>query len=866
MTSDAGDGAGGGPLSCRVVTDQPARFDPAAVEPRWMTRWLDSGVLRGDPTSGKQPYVIAIPLPNVTGSLHMGHALNNTMQDLLIRWHRMAGREAEWVCGTDHAGIATQAVVEKQLAAQGLQRRDMTREDFLERVWAWKDQSGGEIITQQKRLGCTLDYSRERFTLDDGYATAVAKVFVHLYEKGYIFRGNRLVNWDPGLGSAVSDLEVENREVTDTMTKIAYPLSDGSGEIVVATVRVETMLGDTAVAVNPNDERYRTLIGKTVTLPLVGREIPIIADEHVDPAFGTGALKVTPAHDANDFEIAARHGLDAVNVIGEDGRMGAEAGAAYAGLTVAEAKTRVSADLAAAGVLRGTEDYLHQVPFSHRSGERIEPLLSLQWFCDMETLAKPAIEVVKNGRVTFTPERFGRVYLDWMENIRPWCVSRQLWWGHRIPVWYRGEEIHVGLGEPDGEGWERDPDVLDTWFSSALWPFATQGWPQETPELDTFYPGHVLVTGRDIIFLWVARMVMMGIEFVGDIPFSDVVINPIIQAPDGRRMSKSLGTGIDPLELVDAHGADAVRFGLLLMASTQDVRFNEQRILQGRQLGTKIWNATRLVVERGGRAGQATPTPTTMADRWITSMLAQTVATATRLIDEYDFSALADLIYHAIFDDFCDWYLELLKTGAADGTVAGYVWEQLLTLANPIMPFVTEECFAHMPGAEGMLLTHPLAVAPFADDGDATAGIAAIQEAVTALRAFRQEKAIKPRQELTVGAEGVPTLDRDAVAALARIVWSDDLGEDPSPVVVPSGGRLLIARVALQIDTAAERARLDQAIAAAEGELERAHRQLANERFTSRAPEHLVQAERDKAARFTAEIAALGLERDRLVD
>ena len=404
-----------------------------------MSRWLDSGALRGDPASGRKPYVIAIPLPNVTGSLHMGHALNNTIQDVLIRWHRMDGREAEWVCGTDHAGIATQAVVEKMLAAQGINRREIGREAFLKRVWEWKEQSGGEIINQQKRLGCTLDYSRERFTLDEGYAEAVLKVFVALYEKGYIYRDRYMVNWDPGLGSAVSDLEVEDREVTDSLVSIAYPLTDGSGEIVVATVRPETMLGDTAVAVSPADERYAHLIGQTVTLPLVGRELPIVADEHVDPAFGTGALKVTPAHDPNDFEIARRHGLDEISVVGEDGRMTALAGEAYTGLTPIECRAKVIADLRAVDAVRAEVEYTHNVPFSHRSGERIEPLLSLQWFCDMGTLADPAIEAVKDGRVRFTPERFGRVYLDWMENIRPWCVSRQLWWGHQIPVWYRGD-------------------------------------------------------------------------------------------------------------------------------------------------------------------------------------------------------------------------------------------------------------------------------------------------------------------------------------------------------------------------------------------------------------------------------------------
>jgi len=844
----------------------PDRFDPAEAEPRWIAAWLDSGALRGDPSSDREPYVIAIPLPNVTGSLHMGHALNNTMQDVLIRWHRMAGREAEWVCGTDHAGIATQAVVEKALGAEGIRRPDLGREVFLKHVWAWKEESGGIIIRQQQRLGCTLDYSRERFTLDADYAKAVLRVFVTLYEKGYIYRDRYMVNWDPGLGSAVSDLEVEDREVTDTLVSIAYPLTDGSGEVVVATVRPETMLGDTAVAVNPDDDRYRDLIGTTVTLPLVGRELPIVVDEHVDPAFGTGALKVTPAHDQNDFEIARRHGLPEVSVIGEDGRMTALAGDGYAGLTPAECRERVVADLRAQGALRAEEPYTHNVPFSHRSGERIEPLLSLQWFCDMTRLAEPAIAAVKEGRLGFTPERFGRVYLDWMENIRPWCVSRQLWWGHQIPVWYRGEEVHVGVEAPAGDGWVRDPDVLDTWFSSALWPFATQGWPDQTPELARFYPGHVLVTGRDIIFLWVARMVMMGLEFLGDIPFSDVVINPIIQAPDGRRMSKSLGTGIDPLDLIDQHGADAVRFGLLLMASTQDVRFNEQRILQGRQLATKLWNATRLVIDRGGRAGVEPPSElVVLGDRWIASYLVHTLSEAERLIDEYDLSGLADLVYRTIFDGFCDWYLELLKVGEGTPEAAGFVLEQLLALANPLMPFVTEECYASMPGAEGILLTHPLATAPWAHDENARTQGNWLIEAVTALRAFKAEKGMKPRDPLVVFLEErVPfALRKQAVASLAHATWVDEPPQDAQSISIEHG-RLLVSRPNATVDTAAECERLAVRLADARGEFARAERQLANQKFVDRAPAHLVDDEREKVARFAAEIAELTAERARL--
>ncbi len=817
-----------------------------------MEAWDQSGRLRGDPSSPRAPYVIAVPPPNVTGALHMGHALNGTIQDVLIRRHRMAGYETEWVTGTDHAGIATQAVVEKELAAQGIRRLDMTREEFLERVWAWKTEYGGRIIEQFTRLGCTMDFSRERFTMDDAYARAVLRVFVDLHEKGYVYRDTYLVNWDPGLGSAISDLEVENREVTDTLVRIAYPLSDGTGEVVVATVRPETMLGDTAVAVNPGDERYQALVGRTVTLPLAGRTIPIIADDHVDPAFGTGALKVTPAHDPNDFEIMRRHGLEAVQVIGEDGRMTDAAPEVYRGLLVVEAQERVLADLTAAGLIRGTEEYVHSVPFSHRSGARVEPLLSLQWFCDMKALATPAIEAEAKGQVRFTPPTWGRVYRDWLEDIQPWCLSRQLWWGHQLPVWYRGDDVHVGIDPPDGDGWERDPDVLDTWFSSALWPFATLGWPERTEELGRFYPTSVLSTAREIIFLWVARMVMMGLEYMGDVPFRDVYIHSVVQAPDGRRMSKSLGTGIDPLNVVDRDGADALRFGLLMITSTQDVRFSEDRIRQGRQLVTKLWNATRLVVDRGGRVGA--PPPVVLGDRWIASVIGTAVEEADRLVAGFEFSQFADRLYHLIFDDLCDWYLELLKAGLATPEFAGAALEQVLALAHPVIPFTTEECWSRLPGSEGLMLTHEPARAPGPRDPDAEAAIALVREVVQTIRSVRAEQGIAPRERLVVAveADGPCELPLDALEAIANV----DAGEpgDDALVVLVSFGRILV-RVP-EVDATAERAHLEAALEAARGELARAERQLANEDFTARAPARLVDAEREKAGRFAGEIAA----------
>src|SRR5215218_1605984 len=593
------------------------RYEPAEVEARVFARWEEAGIFHAEaePDGGAPPegkFSIAIPPPNVTGALHMGHALNGSIQDVLVRLNRMRGKRTKWIFGTDHAGIATQVQVARALAEEGTSREELGREALVERVWRWREQYGSTIVEQYKRLGASADYADERFTMDEGYARAVAHVFVRLFDKGLIYRDNYLVNWDPGTRSAISDLEVEQREVRDTIYSIDYPLESGTGSITIATVRPETMLADTAIAVNPDDERYTRLVGETAILPLVGRRLKIIADPYVDPEFGTGALKITPGHDPNDFELGRQHGLEEITVIGEDGRMTAAAGR-FEGMAALEAREAVVAALREEGRINRTEPYTHEVPYSQRSGERIEPLISLQWFMKMGELAAPAIAAVEDGRVRIHPEGQRRRYLNWLENIRPWCISRQLWWGHQIPVWYRGDETYVGMDAPDGPGWERDPDVLDTWFSSGLWPFATLGWPDETDELKAFYPTDVLLTARDILFLWVARMVFMGLEFAGDIPFDDVYVHSVVQAPDGRRMSKSLGTGIDPLALIDggprppvfseggefpAYGADAVRYGLLAMSSTQDVRFNEGTIAEGRQLANKLFNASRLVLLR----------------------------------------------------------------------------------------------------------------------------------------------------------------------------------------------------------------------------------------------------------------------------
>ncbi len=834
------------------------RFDPAEAEPRISARWLESGINHAEPEgTAEESFSIAIPPPNVTGALHMGHALNGSIQDTLIRWHRMHGRHAKWILGTDHAGIATQTQVEKLLAREGTSREEIGREAFVERVWQWREQYGGQIIEQFKRLGASCDYDDERFTLDDDYVRAVQKVFVDLYDKGLIYRDNYMVNWDPGTQSAISDLEVEDREVTDTLYSLAYPLKDGSGEVVVATVRPETMLADTAVAVHPEDERYRELIGKTLVLPLVGRELPIIADDYVKTDFATGCLKVTPGHDPNDFEIGRRHHLEEIGVIGEDGLMTPEAGE-YAGLTVAQAQERVVADLRAQDLIRAEEAYTHTVPFSHRSGERIEPLISLQWFMRMDELAKPAIDAVKSGRVQIHPPTQSRRYIEWLENIRPWCISRQLWWGHQIPVWYRGEETYVGMTPPEGDGWERDPDVLDTWFSSGLWPFATLGWPDDTPELRAFYPTSVLSTARDILFLWVARMVMLGVEFAGDVPFRDVYVHAVIQAPDGRRMSKSLGTGIDPLELIEgsdrfpAYGADALRFGLLAMSSTQDVRFSEERVEQGQKLVTKLFNATKLMLSRANDVGPA-PRPTAIEDRWILHRLASFREDLTEQVAAFDFSKAALRLYDFVFSDLCDWYLEMIKARDIDDDLSAtlqYVLRETLQLCHPVIPFVTEDLWQYL---DDELLAGTQITGELPRDPEADAAVSAAIEAIRLIRGWREDLGVKPgpflRARMDGNAETAPL-----IARLARLELVED-GEGAASVAIPGGVVEVMAGDGFDPSLAGEKAA--QQRAELETEIKRAEGKLANEGFVAKAPSAVVDAEREKLARLRVELAEL---------
>jgi len=827
------------------------RWEPGEVEPRLVRRWLESGLFHPAPEgTAAENFSIAVPPPNVTGSLHMGHALNGAVQDTLIRHARMRGRRTKWIFGTDHAGIATQRQVEKLLESEGSSREEIGREAFTERVWRWREEYGTRIIEQYQRLGASLDYEDERFTLDDEYVGAVLKVFVDLYDKGLIYRDRYLVNWDPGLGTAVSDLEVEEREVTDTLYSIAYPVAGTQEELVVATVRPETMLADTAVAVHPDDDRYRHLVGRTAILPLVGRELPVIADPYVKMDFGTGALKITPGHDPNDFEIGLRHGLEQVSVIGEDGRMSAAAGAPYAGRPVEQASEAVVAALRAEGRLRAEEDYTHAVPFSHRSGRRIEPLISLQWFMRMDDLARPAIDAVTEDRVRIHPERWKRVYLEWMGNIRPWCISRQLWWGHRLPVWYRGEETQVGLTAPEGEGWERDPDVLDTWFSSALWPFATIGWPRDTPEMRAFYPTSVLSTARDILFLWVARMVMMGIEFAGDVPFDDVYIHSVIQAPDGRRMSKSLGTGIDPLDEIESHGADAVRFGLLAMSSSQDVRYSAEKIAQGQRLANKLWNASRLVLLEVPADTRPAPRPTRPEDHWILSRLAAAVEATDRRIEGFDFAHAALGLYEFVYGELCDWYLELVKPRLYEGdrdaaATLLHVLRETVAMAHPAIPFVTEEIWSYLPGSAGLLAAagYP---SPGERDPAAEQAVGRTIAAVEALRGWRDRVnapagAVIPAR---LAAEGYgPTAEQ--LARLSRFDLSDGAGGDPvASVAVPGGAVEVLPTEAIDF-AAAERRRAKQ-VEALRGDIERTERKLANEGFVAKAPRAVVEKERRK--------------------
>jgi valyl-tRNA synthetase len=842
----------------REKLEQTTRYDPTEVEARLFAEWMEAGYFHPDAEgTPEENFSVAIPPPNVTGALHMGHALNGSMQDALVRMNRMRGRNSLWILGTDHAGIATQSVVEKMLRAEGVSRHDLGREEFVKRVWEWREEYGSRIVEQYKRLGASCDYERERFTLDEGYVKAVYRVFKQLYDKGYIYRDNYMVNWDPGSHSAISDLEVENREVEDKLYSIDYPVEDSDRVLTVATVRPETMLADTAVAVNPGDERYGDLVGQFCVLPLVGRRLPIIADEHVDPEFGTGALKITPGHDPNDFEIGRKHGLEEIVVIGPDGRLTDEAGERFAGLTAAEAQEMVVLALREEGVLSAEEPYTHSVPFSHRSGERIEPLISLQWFCRMD-------EAVENDRVRIAPGQWKRVYLEWMREIRPWCISRQLWWGHRIPVWYCDACEETFVAEDPAAAPERcgacggelrqEEDVLDTWFSSAIWPFATLGWPEDTPELRAFYPTSFLTTAREILFLWVARMIMTGLEFAGDVPFRDVYVHSVIQARDGRRMSKSLGTGIDPLEEIDVHGADALRFGLLAMSSTQDVRYSDAKVQQGRDLANKLWNASRLILLNAAEV-EAKPSPVRIEDRWILSRLEHTIASVSEKLDAYDFAHAVQEAYAFFWSELCDWYLEIAKPRLYEGEAevsANLLWllQRTLALLHPVMPFVSEEVWSYHPSRQGHLAVHP-----FPEPDASLFDEAAETEMSEAIDLTRNLRTWRDLVELASKAT-VPVRTADPlpefVSRLARVETAGDGSADP----IASVGVVQIL-ASPEIDAEAVAARLERRREELRSEVARAEGKLANEKFVARAPAELVEEEQAKLERYRAELEEL---------
>jgi valyl-tRNA synthetase len=798
-------------------------YRPHGVETRWQRAWEEEGLYDAEASDPRETFVICLPPPNVTGELHMGHALNASCQDVLIRWHRMRGFNTLWQPGYDHASIALQAVMVRRLAAEGVDYRALGREEFERRCWAFIDRYGGHIVGQLRSLGASLDYRRIRFTMDDAYTRAVMRFFVHLWDRGLVYRANRIVNWCPGCASTVSDLEVDHLDVDDTLSWIRYPLADGSGRVTIATVRPATMLADVAVAVNPADERYRDLIGKDAIVPIAERRVPIVADERVDPEFGSGALKITPGHDTIDWEIGRDHSLPEPMVVGLDGRMSADAGPEFAGLSQQEADAKILAELRSRGLLEKQEAYRHSVGHCNRSGDRIEPLVLLQWWVEMTDLARPAIEALRNGGVRSKPEQQTKVMLSYLENIRPWCISRQRWWGHRIPVWYCPDgHTTVAEGAPAacaecGSGeLTQDEDVLDTWFSSALWPFATLGWPERTPELERFYPGDVCSTGRDINFLWVSRMIWAGLELMGEIPFSAVNYHSMILAPDGRRMSKSLGTGIDPSDLIAEHGADATRYGLLKMSSSQDVRFSVGAIEEGRKLANKLWNVARLMLSQA-EGVEPEARPAGVEERWILSRLDTTRALLEDAIPRFEFADGANALYHVTFDDFCDWYAEAVKPRlyAGDGdarATALAALERLLRLLHPVMPHVTEEIWSQFHSSRLIVAPWPEA-APRDDEAEAVL-----------LRA-RDAAAVFRRSGVRVELDGDAERIFEAVVRPGR--------------VEPNGN----------VKVECERLRK---------EIERCERMLSNAGFLAKAPAEVVEAEREKLDRYRREAEALG--------
>ena len=853
-------------------------YNPKNFEDRWYNEWCERGYFTPDTSSDAPAYTIVIPPPNITGQLHMGHALDNTLQDILIRYKRMRGFCTLWLPGTDHASIATEAKIVEAMRKEGITKDDIGRDGFLERAWKWKEQYGGRIIAQLKKLGSSCDWSRERFTLDEGCSDAVKEVFVRLYEKGLIYRGERIINWCPHCLTSISDAEVEYEDQAGHFWHLRYPFKDGSGYLELATTRPETLLGDTAVAVNPNDERYRDMVGKTLILPLVGREIPVVADDYVGMDFGTGVVKITPAHDPNDFEVGKRHDLPVLTCLTPDAKI-TDDYPKYAGMDRFEARKAIVEDLEKEGFLIKVEDYSHNVGTCYRCGTTVEPRVSMQWFVKMEPLAKPAIEAVEKGDIRFVPDRFSKNYFHWMRNIRDWCISRQLWWGHRIPAFFCDECGEMVVTKENsvtcpkcGKTMRQDPDTLDTWFSSALWPFSTLGWPEKTDDLKRFYPTNTLVTGYDIITFWVSRMIFSGLEYMNEKPFSDVLIHGLVRDAQGRKMSKSLGNGIDPLEIIDRYGADALRFALASNNSPgNDMRFSDERIESARNFANKIWNAARFILMNLGIETVTDPEKVeglAIEDQWILSKFNRLAKEVSENIDKYELGIALSKLYDFIWDQFCDWYIELVKPRlldpecknrlAAQNTLA-YVFSSTMKLLHPFMPFITEEIWQKFPhdGESIMIAAWPCASDAFDFTAEEDA-LKRILDVITAIRNRRSEMNVPASRKVPLFIQTSYRSDFEASTAfLTRLAGAselsfEDVAEPESCVSIVTDSATVLIPLFELLDVEKEKQRLDVEKKKVNDEIERLEKKLSNEQFVAKAPEKVVQAEREKLAGYKA--------------
>ncbi len=857
-------------------------YEPHEVEDRIYQFWVENGYFHAEPDPKKKPYTIVIPPPNITGQLHMGHALDETLQDILIRWRRMQGYSALWLPGTDHASIATEAKIVEAMKAEGLTKEDLGREGFLKRAWEWKEKYGGTIVSQLKKLGSSCDWDRERFTLDEGCSKAVREVFVRLYEKGLIYRGERIINWCPHCKTSISDAEVEYAEKDGNFWHLRYPLTDGSGYIQLATTRPETMLGDTAVAVHPDDERYKDMIGKTVTLPLVGREIPIVADTYVDMEFGTGVVKITPAHDPNDFEVGQRHNLPIINVMDESGVIN-ENGGEYCGLDRMDARKKIVKALEEQGYLVKIEPHKHNVGTCYRCGTVVEPRVSMQWFVKMEPLAKPAIDAVRNGDTKFVPERFDKIYFNWMENIRDWCISRQLWWGHRIPAWYCdcGEtvvsrEAPTACPHCGGAHLHQDEDTLDTWFSSALWPFSTLGWPDNTEDLKYFYPTSTLVTGYDIIFFWVARMIFSGIEHMGETPFKTVFIHGIVRDEQGRKMSKSLGNGIDPLKVIDEYGADALRFMLATGNSPgNDMRYSVEKVASSRNFANKIWNAARFILMNleGHDVKGILPETLTTEDKWIISGFNRVAKEITENLEKFELGIAVQKIYDYLWDDFCDWYIEIAKirmngddpvTAQNAREVLVWVMTGTLKLLHPFMPFITEEIWQTLPHeGEALMISQWPEYDEALNFPQAEAEMKRLMDVIRGIRNRRSEMNVPPsrKAKVFIATEEQQTFV-DGTAIVQRLAYANEVtvgssfDMDGAVTIVTDDATVYIPMDEL-VDKKAEIARLTKEMEAAKKQLAQCTGKLNNQGFLSKAPANVVEGVKADAERLSDRIALI---------